>query len=119
MTKPATFWNEETSQAAIYGTDYSKSQSFEFAFTTSSLQATIDTAGAYQLCSDQNIYCLAGTNPTATVPTTQGGSPAGTFSVRADQPLTISLPAGKLAVIGVSASGTLTINGPIIRGDYD
>jgi hypothetical protein len=110
MTKPATFWNETTTQSAIYGTDYSTSQSFDASFTTSSSQITIAVAGAYQLCSDQNIYCVAGTNPTATVPTTQAGSPAGTFSVRADQPLTISLSAGKLAVIGVSASGTLTVN---------
>ena len=119
MAKPATFWNEETSQAAIYGTDYSTSKAFKHAFTTSSSQATIGLDGAYLLTSDQDVFCLAGTDPTAAIATTQNNAAAGTFSVRANQPKVISLTAGKLAVIAVSNSGTMYIDGPIIRGDYD
>lgn len=119
MAKPATFWNEETSQAAIYGTDYSASLGFKHTFTTSSSQAVISTAGAYILTSDQNVCCIAGADPTATVPTTQAGSVAGTFTLTANVPKAVSLSAGKLAVIAVSTAGTLLIDGPVKRGDYD
>lgn len=124
MTKPATFWNETTSQAAIYGTDYSSSKPVKLTVNASGGSLSTSTAtlvvGAYTFLSTCNAYCVMGEALVAP-DGTQGTGTTGSFVLPAGTPVTISVQtASKVSVISIDTNtGVFIATGPILRGDYD
>jgi hypothetical protein len=106
--------------AAIDGTNYGGLRSYEPTFTTASTAEIAVAAGSYELCADVDCYVkvgLTGMAAAAVLVTTQPAvtaATAQTLRLFAGQKEPIDFGAGAfIRIIGKTASGTLTINGPI------